>query len=100
MYQNPNLPASRVRLATDAGRSAPHSAPRGGRPVPQALTLLTLTILLVGAVIYPMLVTALLTVALVAYVSRRFLHTTVQAHASDRESGAELNPTPAAESSS
>jgi hypothetical protein len=100
MYQNPNLPASRFRLATGAGRSAPRSATRGGRSVRRALTMVTLPMVLVGAASYPTVVAGLLTVAVVAFVSRRFVRTSGRTRASDRTSGTELNPTPAAESSS
>lgn len=100
MYQNPNLPASRFRLATGAGRSAPRSATRGGRSVRRALAMGTLPTVLVGAASYPTVAAALLTLAVVAFVSRRVLRTRSQANVSDRESGTELNPTPAAESSS
>jgi hypothetical protein len=100
MYQNPEVPALRFRLATGAGRSAPRSATRGGQSVRGALAMSTLPMVLVGAASYPVVVATLLMLAVVAFVSRRLLRTRGRANVSDRGSGPEPNPLPAAESSS
>jgi hypothetical protein len=55
---------------------------------------------LVGAASYPTIVAALLTLAIVAVVSRWGRRTRSSAQVSDRKSGTELNPAPATESSS